>query len=200
MIRRIQFYLLAAILAIIASCNQPSHKVIIPDPNETAGIKVIGDSMAQILAKTLKKELKAAIEAGGFMQGINVCSQSAQRITDSIALATNYRIKRTTNKFRNPVNAPDSIEQLALAHFEKLIAESGEFPEFYIQKIEGESQDHYRYYKPMRMETLCLGCHGIPENIDTATLTRIKAYYPNDLATGYSAGDFRGLISVTIPQ
>jgi len=40
----------------------------------------------------------------------------------------------------------------------------------------------------------CLKCHGVPESdIDSATVQKLRALYPTDLATGYRLNDFRGL-------
>jgi hypothetical protein len=38
----------------------------------------------------------------------------------------------------------------------------------------------------------CLKCHGGPEDIGQTTFDIIKNNYPNDLAFGYSLGDYRG--------
>jgi hypothetical protein len=35
--------------------------------------------------------------------------------------------------------------------------------------------------------------------MDPAVRTALEETYPEDLATGYEAGDFRGLIRVTVP-
>ena len=47
---------------------------------------------------------------------------------------------------------------------------------------------------------LCLQCHGAPDqDIAPATLTAIRKLYPDDKATGYKAGELRGLWSITFP-
>ncbi|CAN0317700.1 unnamed protein product, partial [Chrysoparadoxa australica] len=48
---------------------------------------------------------------------------------------------------------------------------------------------------------MCLNCHGEPkEQIKEDVLAAIKSKYPNDVATGYSLGQLRGMWSVKIPK
>ena len=44
------------------------------------------------------------------------------------------------------------------------------------------------------MKPLCTTCHGT--SVDPALLAHIRERYPEDRATGYSVGDFRGLFWV----
>lgn len=187
-------------LALLICCQNNKLKISIPSDEEVSAIKLTGDSLAKKLSITLKKELKAAIETGGFQNAITVCNKTAQRITDSIGSDTKYQVKRTSRKYRNPANAFDSIEGIALDYFELLISDKKEIPEYYVQKITENGQSYYRYYKPIKVEELCLGCHGKFENMDSATIGQLKALYPEDRASGYNAGDFRGLISVIIRE
>jgi len=182
------------------SCDESRLKISNPTEPEARFIKATGDSMAMALTHALKKELKAAIEAGGFPNAIGVCNKVALRITDSIGSNSTYKVKRTTRKYRNPANAPDTLEKIALDYFEMLFSEKKEVPEFYIQKITEKGLSYFRYYKPVKAEQLCLGCHGMSENMDTATLNQIAGLYPDDKALGYSVGQFRGVVSVTIPE
>jgi hypothetical protein len=49
----------------------------------------------------------------------------------------------------------------------------------------------------IRMEKPCLMCHG-PE-IAPPIAERIAKLYPDDEATGFEEGDFRGLFWITMP-
>jgi hypothetical protein len=46
---------------------------------------------------------------------------------------------------------------------------------------------------------LCLQCHGTADTIAPEVRQAIETLYPNDLATGYTVGELRGLIRVTVP-
>ncbi|MBM3436342.1 MAG: DUF3365 domain-containing protein [Bacteroidetes bacterium] len=191
-------FLLVFISILFDSCNKIRLKIINPTEEEAMLIIATGDSVAKALNNALKRELKAAIESGGFPNAIAVCNKIAQQVTDSITLNSGQRVKRTTIKYRNEANAPDTLEKIALDHFETLFADKKELPEFYTQKITERGESFFRFYKPVKVEQLCLGCHGKPENMDTITINRLTNLYPDDMAMGYSEGDFRGVISVTI--
>jgi len=160
----------------------------------------IGESSAMALLKSLKGSLESAISEGGPVNAIQFCNQEAIPLTTEVQenLGRGLEIKRTTFKYRNPDNAPDSFEEEALHYFEQLGEESGELPEYYIQQIE-ESGEH-RYYKPLPVGGLCLTCHGDLDQIDPAVQEVIAEKYPDDLAVGYKEGDFRGVVRVSIPD
>jgi len=43
---------------------------------------------------------------------------------------------------------------------------------------------------------MCLKCHGTEQDIPDGVKALLKAEYPQDQATGYSAGQIRGAISI----
>jgi hypothetical protein len=44
----------------------------------------------------------------------------------------------------------------------------------------------------------CLACHGDSAGQSEALKTKLAALYPGDKASNYSAGEWRGLIRVTV--
>ncbi|NOX48158.1 MAG: DUF3365 domain-containing protein [Chlorobi bacterium] len=182
------------------SCTNNSSQISEPTMEEIAIIKPIGDQIAGNLVKELQSELKAAIKSGGFEEAVNVCNLRAAPITKIISETTNRKvvIKRTSNKYRNPMNAPDKFEKKALAYFEGLSNSGKPLPDYFIQKLGSGNSMVFNYYKPMKTSSNCLICHGDPENIKPDVLNSISKLYPNDKATGYKENDFRGLIRITI--
>jgi len=55
------------------------------------------------------------------------------------------------------------------------------------------------YYKPIKIGMpACLNCHGTEgKEIAMKTLVAIRQKYPDDLATGYKEGEFRGMWKIT---
>lgn len=162
----------------------------------------IGDRAASELVGTLKKELKKALSEGGPVGAVSVCSERAQALTKQVSrsIGSGIDVKRTTFRYRNPKNAPDRYEALALGYFEGLIKQGKDLPPYLIQKVNLGDRVYYRYYKPIRVESLCLLCHGNPESMQSELLEKLRELYPEDRATGYSEGDFRGLVRVSIPE
>lgn len=184
---------------VLFSCNQKDISITEPTNEELIRILPEGNEITSKLMKSLKIELKAAITEGGFENAIDVCNIKALPITESIS-DNNIQIKRITYKTRNPENEPNDIEKSALDHFQNLLDKDEELPDHYVQKVTQKDVVQYYYYKPLMIQNVCLGCHGDPENMDTKLLSQISKLYPEDKALGYKEGDFRGLISVIIPE
>lgn len=194
-------FALYLILILLFSCN---NKTRISEPTmvEIERIHPVGEKAATDLMQTLQKELQTALAGGNFKNAIEVCKKKAIPITLTVA-ERQYSVselKRVTSKYRNPLNAPDSIEQLALEYFDELFAEQGKRPESYIQKVHQKDEVFYNYYKPLYTNGLCLSCHGHTSQMDTVVVQLIDSLYPGDLAKGYNAGDFRGLMKVRIKE
>ncbi len=196
------FFISISIIFLLSACNNNSGQISEPTNEEIELIKPIGDQIASSLVKELQSELKAAIKDGGFEEAVNVCNLRAAPITEIAANATNRKvdIKRTTNKYRNKLNAPDKFEKEALSYFERLNAAGKPLPKYYIQKIEASGSQIFNYYKPMKVGNNCLICHGDAAEIKPDLLNSISKLYPEDKAIGYKENDFRGLIRITIGQ
>ena len=174
---------------------------IADNPTTKKKIVEIGEATSKRLLKTLKGELVKALKDSP-EKAIEVCSQKAIPLTKKVEEEVDHgiKIKRTSFKYRNPANAPDSYEKEALRYFETQLKETGKLPPYYIQKVkEEDGKIYYRYYKPLKVGAVCLTCHGEKKYIDDAIYKKIKTIYPNDKATGYKVGDFRGVIRVSIP-
>lgn len=195
-------FIIFFLAATLWSCNQNGVSISEPTNEELIEIIPEANKITTELLGSLKGELKKAIKEGGFENAIEVCNLKAIPITETIEKASkdNIQIKRTTFKYRNPTNAPDEIEKSALEHFQNLLDKNESLPDYYIQKVTNEEVVQYYYYKPLIIENVCLGCHGAPENMDTRLLSQLSQLYPEDKAMGYKEGDFRGLISVIIPE
>lgn len=163
---------------------------------ENNKIVKIGQETSLKLMKALKFHLIKAMSESPY-EAIDVCHKKALKITKQIEKEINHgiKIKRTSIKYRNPLNKPNKEELEALEYFEKSFKE-GKNPKYYIQKV----KDGYNFYKPLKIKAICLTCHGNPKNMDKKLYEKIKKYYPEDKAINYKLGDFRGVIKVYIPQ
>ncbi len=165
-------------------------------PAVEAQVVKTGAAAAGALKGTLFTNLTDAMQQGGPASAIEFCSTSAVELTAGVEADQGLEIKRTTTRYRNPANAPDQAEAEALRHFETVLAETGELPGEWVQKV---GRDEYRYYRSLSVVPPCLKCHGMSEEIDPAVQAILDDRYPDDLATDYAVGDFRGLIRVSVP-
>jgi len=182
------FILSVSIVALFTSCDSG------PDPDQ----KYIntGKAASQALMKSLKGALVTAIADSGIEGAINVCSEKALVLTADIdARADSITdIRRVSDKFRNPHNAPDASDTEALAYFREYQAKYDSLAGYHIVR----SDTDVRYYQPLVIQPLCLNCHGQTDKMEANVLTAINKIYPEDMAVGYQLGDLRGLIRVTM--
>lgn len=154
------------------------------------------------LVGTLLPAVTAAVEAGGPPQGVTLCNLQANPLTQQVLEQADPAItavKRTSLRVRNPANAPDAAEQAALDRVAAIIAGGKEPPPLLVQSL-AAAPDHpaeIRVYRSMTVAPNCLACHGDPANFSPELRTALQAAYPDDAATGYAEGDWRGLIRVS---
>lgn len=167
--------------------------------NDQAIIKT-GNSCCMKLMKKLKGELVTTMKSKGPLAAINICAEKAYSITKSVenSIGNGIELKRTTFKYRDPLDKPDKYEKEALEYFENALKQTGKLPKYYIQKVHINGKTYYKYYKPLRISKACLMCHG--SNVNPKISEKIHENYPNDKAMGYKLGDFRGVVVATIPQ
>lgn len=146
-----------------------------------------------IAAKTaLGKNLMKAISEKGTIGAIEFCNTKALALTDSISVMNKVVIERISDKPRNPQNSADEEQLGYITYFKKLVA-SGKKP----KPIVIRENDEVDFYYPITTNTMCLQCHGIPnEQITPETLSTVKSLYPKDKALGYGANEVRGMWSI----
>jgi hypothetical protein len=157
-----------------------------------ASIEAKSRSLAQALGSQLTAELSEALSAGGPAQAIAVCKDRAPQIAAELSRQSGARVGRVSRRFRNPANAPEPWQIAALQRFEAEIAE-GSTPADYLHI----SSEAARYMKPIRIQPLCLVCHG--DTLSAEVRTLLDAHYPHDQARGYQAGELRGAFTVSWP-
>ena len=164
-------------------------------PEEGEGVARIAEPAAAELLRTLVGRLTGAMEEGGAVAAIEFCSMEALPLTRRVeaGLEGGLGLKRTSFRIRNPANAPDEAEEAALLYFEEAIQSGREAPSSFVQRV---SETELRYYKPLFLGEVCLQCHGDPVTMDDQVRELLLRRYPQDLATGYTAGDFRGVVRV----
>ena len=193
--------MLLVVLALPASAFLAGCHERLPEVTPEEGIRVVevAEPAAGELLRTLLGRLDAALEEGGTPYAVEFCSREAVPLTRMVeaGLEGGLELKRTSFRYRNPDNAPDSAEEMALRYFEDAILEYGEAPAEYVQRV---SEEEVRYYRPLFVAEFCLQCHGDPAAMDPEVNVKLEATYPGDLAVGYEVGDFRGVLRVSVPE
>ena len=193
-----------AALALLAGCAdappqaEPAEPLPALSATDTASAIEQGDRIASTVAQGLVQRLQGELAAEGAAGAVDFCSGTALVLTDSLVAAepAGTAVKRTSLRIRNPKNAPDSLELVALAWFDSARA-AGALPQSYIQQA---GPGEVRFYRPLVVQGFCTQCHGAPEQIDAAVQQVLAERYPADAATGYAEGDLRGVIRVSLPR
>ena len=159
---------------------------------------VEGRRAASELSDTLRGKLVESLKSGGPVEAMKVCSYQAQVIVREVFDRERVEVRRTSLKVRNPKNAPDAYERRILERMEEQ-ARQGELPREVFEAAEAGGKKVYRYARPITVGPPCLTCHGSPQEIPEEVRVLLKERYPADRATGYKAGDFRGIVSATVP-
>jgi predicted RecA/RadA family phage recombinase len=155
---------------------------------------------AQAAAKAMGTELMGRLmkelSAGGPVQAVKVCSEVAPAIAAAHS-KDGVQIRRVTAKARNPKSRPDAFEAERLARLEAAHA-AGQPLADAVEWVEVGGVRSLRLMRPIRVGTTCLTCHGDPATIDPEVKKLLAERYPEDEATGYREGDFRGAVSVIV--
>ena len=171
-------YLVVVLLAsMLASCSGPDY-----DP---------GPKGAELLAP-FKAKLKSALISGmaeGPANAIAVCKTEAPRIAGELSVG-GVVMGRSSHKLRNHDNVAPAWASPVIESF----AAGDATPIPTGVELGG---GRYGYIEPIMTQPLCLSCHGSDLPPDIAD--KIGELYPNDEATGFSEGDFRGVFWVEFP-
>lgn len=181
----------------LVSCTDSSAESL--DAEERARAAEIGSEVANALAGTLIGRLSAALEEGGPAHAVDFCSEQALSLTDSLGqhIPGRVTVGRTSLRVRNPANAPDDLDRRVLEAFDEAVRSGGPLPS---EDVRVSPAGDVRYYRPLVVNDLCLGCHGPVEDLDPEVRELLRVRYPGDAAVGYEVGDVRGAIRVRIPR
>lgn len=91
---------------------------------------------------------------------------------------------------------PDAYESQVLESFAKELASGKEDASRYEVVNEGGVR-YARFMKAIRIEPICLTCHGGNE-VPLRVAEKLADKYPHDAARGYKPGELRGALSVKI--
>lgn len=163
---------------------------------DTLELEQRAQSLTHEYVGQLKPQLKAALQSGGPVAAIKVCSEQAPGIAAALSRDSGWSVRRVSLRARNTQLAqPDSWETEVLREFDRLRAAGASPQEL---RKHGTVNGHYRYMQGQVTEGVCLLCHG--ETISAPVAQALEQYYPDDTATGYQLGEVRGAISLQAPD
>jgi hypothetical protein len=175
--------LFAAVL-LQAACRQPAG---MPEAERTAYMNR-GDSLVRISFDTLRNTLLRTIAQEGPAGAVVFCKAEADALTGTYATG-DVAISRTSLRYRNSANRPDSLSEIVLRAMQDSMDRGGSAKPFLQETTDGV----VHYYKPIMVQAMCLNCHGsVPGQVQPDVLAKIDSLYPGDLARNYREGQLRG--------
>lgn len=178
-----------------AALADPAEPPAAPPPPAAAPISgppeliARGEAAQRALAplkQGLMSTLKAAL-ADSPESAVAACQLAAPGIAAN-ASGDVYRVGRTSDRLRNPQNAPAPWMKALLDDYAQAS------PDRTAGTVVALDDGAIGYVEPIRVQPLCTTCHGAA--VEPGLLAEIRARYPDDQAVGYAVGDFRGLFWV----
>jgi hypothetical protein len=161
--------------------------------------------IARTTAREVLEETKGVLE--GALAGdqppaaaLRVCASVAQGIARQHE-REGWRVRRVSEKVRNPADTPDADEREVLQAWAAERAAGRLTPATEHERIVSDGGRWYAHYmRPIFIAgPVCLKCHGAPADLAPGVADALRELYPADQATGYAVGDLRGAVSVKIP-
>ncbi len=151
---------------------------------------------AKMLGGELKNTLQSSMKANGPVESISVCMIDAPLVSSKVSKEKDMSVQRTSLKYRNLGNKPDSWEASVLAQFEQRKAKGEAVKTLEFSELtEHNGEKVFRYMKAIPTAAVCLKCHG--SNVAQPIVSKINKLYPDDKAMGFEVGDIRGAFTVT---
>lgn len=189
-----RYFAVALLLSLAACSDAPESSAKVAGQEAPALTAYDAEDMKQRAAQTLmpfKQQLMQALQRGleqGPAQAIDVCRLEAQAIATA-ASVDGVAIGRTSLRLRNPANAPTVWQQTGLRHYQQ----SEDREPMLINLEDGR----VGYMEPIVTAPMCLACHG--SELSAEVKDALSTHYPADQATGFAAGDLRGIFWVALP-
>jgi hypothetical protein len=151
------------------------------------------DAAIRDLRDRLLARVKAELAAGGPVKAVEVCRTEAPAIAASLAAERGLEVGRTSDRLRNPANAPRPWVRPAVAEGAgKKVAEAG--PRVF------DLGDRVGVLRPIGVAGACLHCHGAAGKLAPGVAEVLRTAYPDDRAVGYAEGDLRGWFWAESPK
>jgi hypothetical protein len=190
-----RYLIVVSALVLLAACSDaPESPVPVVDADSPARPVYDEEAIKQQAAQALlpfKQQLMQALQRGleqGPAQAIDVCRLQAPAIA-AAASVDGVTIGRTSFRLRNPGNAPSVWQQVGLRHYQQ-----SEDREPMLIDLENGQMG---YMEPIVTAPMCLACHGSELSVEVKDA--LAKHYPADQATGFAAGDLRGIFWVSLP-
>lgn len=175
------------LLALAACSDAPAPAGASAQVLDEVALRALAGERLQPFKQQLMQALQAGMQQGA-VQAIDVCRLQAPAIATA-ASGDGVQVGRTSHRLRNPANEARPWQQHVLDSY--LSSDQRE------PMVMDLGNGRAGYAEPIITAPLCLACHG--QDIAPEVQAVLAQHYPEDQATGFEAGDLRGIFWVTLP-
>lgn len=183
--------LIGSLSLLLGACSTNTQQVDTTAVQATEITSAPAQQQGSALLMPFKKQLKSALVTGmqqGPDQAVAACNEQAPTIAQSLSI-DGVSVGRSSHRLRNDNNAP--TPWLA-----PILDEYVNNPNLKPKTL-ALTNGLNAYVEPIVMQPMCATCHG--ESIAPAIAERIHTLYPKDQATGFKAGELRGVFWTVFP-
>jgi len=139
------------------------------------------------------RELTEALSRGGPASAIGFCHLDATFVSQRIGKEEGVAAGRTSDRLRNPTNAPRPWAA-------PLVSANAGRPAKSVDGFVVDLGDRVGVLRPIAERPMCAGCHGPVDKLSPAVVRVLGDRYPTDRAVGFKDGEIRGWFWVEMPK
>jgi len=193
-------YVTVAAMLLGQGCTAPSPRDTAAtsagylEGDSAADATAIGKEVTDSVGAVLKANLMKAMGEGGPVHAVEFCNTRAMPLTDAFNEQYGVVVKRTSDRLRNPDNAPNGLEAKVIADYRAEQAAG----QMLLPKVALDGEGRKVFYAPIFTGAPCLICHGSEGNMDENLRSKLTELYPDDNAKGFNIDELRGVWSVVM--
>ena len=162
-------------------------------PAELRAVVSRADLIVVSMHDAVLRELTDALSRGGPGSAIAFCHLDATFVSQRIGKEQGIAAGRTSDRLRNPTNAPRPWAAPLVK------ANAGR----QAKSVDGfvvDLGDRVGVLRPIAERPMCAGCHGAADQLSPAVMSALTDRYPLDRAVGFRDGEIRGWFWVEMPK
>lgn len=183
-----------------AESAPPPYSFVGPDDPASAAIRRIGERTIDHAGSSLLAEVRRVLGTTTPALGIGMLHLKDYKLPAAApGQPVVTAVRRTSLRIRNAANSPDAADLAALERIQGALERGDPVESLLMQRVTLPGQPpEWRVYRPLVTLKQCLECHGTPETLAPGVPDTLQVFYPADRAADFRAGEWRGLIRVSI--
>jgi Protein of unknown function (DUF3365) len=185
--------IVAALTATLAGQSEYKSWPLSQAPEELRPAISRADLVVVTMQSAVLRELDAALARGDAAGGVSFCHVDVTGIIQRVSREPGVAAGRTSDRLRNPANAP---RPWAAA----LVAAHAGRPAKGVDGYAVDLGDKVGVLRPIAERPMCASCHGTGDRLAPGVALLLRDRYPSDRAIGFHDGEIRGWFWVELPK